>query len=50
MDGGAWWAMVHGVADLDMTEVTEHARMQSMCEDTCHCFSALAFPKIIWEA
>ena len=22
---GAWWAIVHGVAELDMTEVTEHA-------------------------
>ena len=20
MDGGAWWAIVHGVAELDMTE------------------------------
>ena len=24
--------------------------MQSMCEDTCHSFSALAFNKIIWGA
>ena len=24
--------------------------MQSMCEDTCHGFSALAFNKIIWVA
>ena len=22
MDRGAWWATVHGIADLDMTEVT----------------------------
>ena len=29
MDRGASWATVHGVAELDMTEVTEHAaRMQ----------------------
>ena len=25
MDRGAWWAMVHTVADLDTTEVTQHA-------------------------
>ena len=26
MDRGAWWATAHGVTELDMTEVTEHAR------------------------
>ena len=25
MDRGAWWAMVHTVAELDTTEVTQHA-------------------------
>ena len=25
MDRGAWWAAVHGVTELDMTEATEHA-------------------------
>ena len=24
MDGGAWQAIVHGVAESNMTEVTEH--------------------------
>ena len=28
MNRGAWLATVHGVAELDMTEVTEHA----LCE------------------
>ena len=27
MDRGAWRAMVHGGAESDMTEVTEHACM-----------------------
>ena len=46
---GSW-----GRRESDMTEVTEHACMhacmQSVCEDTRHCFSATAFLKIIWEA
>ena len=25
MDRGAWWVIVHRVAESDMTEVTEHA-------------------------
>ena len=28
MDRGAWWATVHGVAEPDATEATEHACMQ----------------------
>ena len=24
MDRGAWWSIVHGIAELNMTEVTEH--------------------------
>ena len=24
MERGAWWTTVHGVAELDMTEVTQH--------------------------
>ena len=29
LDREAWRAAVHGVTELDMTEVTEHARMQT---------------------
>ena len=25
MHRGAWWATIHGITELDMTEVTEHA-------------------------
>ena len=28
MDSGACWAIVHSVTESDMTEATEHARMQ----------------------
>ena len=27
MDRGAWWATVHGVAELDRSEVAEHTHM-----------------------
>ena len=28
MDRGAWWAIIHGVIESDMTEVTEHTVTQ----------------------
>ena len=28
MDGGAWLANVHRIAELDMTEVTEHSQYE----------------------
>ena len=30
MDRGAWWATVHGVTELDMTEATQHASMHGL--------------------
>ena len=32
MDRGAWWATVHRGAESDMTEVTLHARVQSLLD------------------
>ena len=29
MDRGAWWAAVHGVAELDVTKVTEHTFLKN---------------------
>ena len=30
MDRGAWRATVHGVTELDMTELTEHSVVKAM--------------------
>ena len=37
MDGGAWWAKVHWVTELNITEVTERVR-RAIKEALCHCF------------
>ena len=39
MDRGVWWAIVHGVAESDMTEVTDHTRMHA----TFHCLDIPQF-------
>ena len=33
MDRGAWWAIVHAVAESDTTEATEHACSTSVFKD-----------------
>ena len=36
-DGGAWWAAVYGVAELDMTEVTQqHAMKEGILMRSLH--------------
>ena len=36
LDRGAWWATVHRVAELDTTEMTEHAHdLNSKCTRVC---------------
>ena len=37
MDGGGWQATVHGVTELDMTEVTQHTHMHGR-------FKKITFP------
>ena len=37
MDRGAWWATVHGVAESDMTEATQHTHAR--------CFKAVLVVK-----
>ena len=36
MDRGAWWATIHGVAELDTTEATEHACMLPLKSGIVH--------------
>ena len=31
MDRGAWWPTVPRIAELDMTKVTQHACMVTLC-------------------
>ena len=51
VDRGAWWAAVYGVAESDMTEVTEHARMSTESVMPSNqftlCRSLLLLPSII---
>ena len=41
---GAWWATVHRFAELDMSEVTEHAGVcVTMCIVVCECMRQLGW-------
>ena len=39
MDRGVWQAIVHGVTESDMTEVTQHARPQYVLKSTLEIYS-----------
>ena len=40
MDRGAWWATVHRVTELDMTEVTAHVCTEQTFSEVSLCSTA----------
>ena len=43
MDGGAWWTLVHGVAEWETTEVTKHCSQngQVIVTNASKCFKCV---------
>ena len=43
MDGGAWWTLVHGVAEWETTEVTKHRSQngQVIITNASKCFKCV---------
>ena len=47
MDRGAWWATVHGVTELDMTELTQHLIKKKERENKSDNIKALML--FVWK-
>ena len=52
MDRGAWWATIHRVTELDMTEVTAHVCTEQTFPEVslCSTASSLLLPQILSAA
>ena len=47
-DGGAWWAAIYGIAELDTTEVTQQQQQQQQVPATeKECIVTLLFSQFI---
>ena len=48
VDRGAWWATVHGVAESDMTEVTEYTHTR-VCVCMVVCYMCICIHMCIYS-
>ena len=47
MDRGAWWAIIHGMAESDMTKATEHMHMSIHTHTYFPLFSSVQFSRSV---
>ena len=48
MDRGAWWASVHGVAESEMTEASEHTHIHMLTLGIHTNYEALYVYYVVW--